>query len=336
LDPQEIEAPPVSLRLFRLPGETKDLQAMALNFSPRDTVGDHGLMVNRTNQDRPFENQTRVFCILSDGRVFRSKLPEMFTILMKRVGMNAVYVPFRVEPDFIGQALTSLRVLNIAGATVSVPYKERVIPYLDALSEGANFIGAINTIVRKGQVLKGYNTNAIGFMDALTRIGFEVSGKSALVFGSGAAAKAVVFVLNWLRARTIFVSARNDEKTKQVVGGIGGEARPLNALEKQSFTVDIVVNATSVSGMDESPELAAIAAKLDLPGCQLVFDLNYGRVGNFWQQMAAARGIRFLDGLLPLACQARRSFALWTGLQVEPGEFLKALKETAAMDTAID
>jgi shikimate dehydrogenase len=336
LDSEEIEAPPMFIHLFKLRGETKDLRTMALNFSLRDTVGDHGMMVNRTNRDGPFENQTKVFCILSDGRVFRSKLPEMFSILMKRVGMNAVYVPFRVEPDHIGQALTSLRVLNIAGATISVPYKELVIPYLDALSEGANFIGAINTIVRKGHVLKGYNTNAIGFMDALTRVGFDVSGKSALVFGSGAAAKAVVFVLNWLRARTIFITARNDEKVKQVIGSIGGESKPLHVLEKQSLAVDIVVNTTSVSGVDESPELAAIAAGLDLPGCQLVFDLNYGRLGNFWQEMAAARGIRFLDGLLPLACQARRSFALWTGLQVEPGEFLKALEETAAMDTAID
>jgi shikimate dehydrogenase len=76
---------------------------------------------------------------------------------------------FKVSPNDVGQALQSLRILNIAGANVTVPYKETVIPHMDILSEGANIIGAINTIVRNGAELKGYNTNAIGFMDALDR-----------------------------------------------------------------------------------------------------------------------------------------------------------------------
>jgi shikimate dehydrogenase len=61
--------------------------------------------------------------------------------------------------------------------------------------------------------------------------------------------------------------------------------------------------------------------------CRLVFDLNYGRRANFWQQMAEQKGIHFMDGLSALAFQARRTFALWTGLQVPPEEFIRALKE---------
>ena len=69
------------------------------------------------------------------------------------------------------------------------------------------------------------------------------------------------------------------------------------------------------------------ALPIYLVGCRLVFDLNYGRRRNFWQEMAAAREIRFLDGFTPLAYQARRTFALWTGLQIPPGEFIEALKK---------
>ncbi len=267
----------------------------------------------------------KVYCILSDERAYRSRSPAMFTTVMQRQGIKGMYVPFKVIPTEIGKALQSLKILNIAGANVTVPYKETVIPFLDILSEGANVIGAINTIVRNGDELKGYNTNAIGFMDALDKAGFNPEGKSALIFGTGGAARAVAFILNWLRTKAIIVTGRDTAKVNQIVDRFGGEGTALDALGK-TVNTDIVINATSVSSPDEAPELAGQVAALDIKGCQLVVDLNYNRPQNFWQDMADAQGIRFIDGLLPLAYQARRTFALWTGLQVPPEEFIKAVQ----------
>lgn len=267
----------------------------------------------------------KVYCILSDERAYRSKSPAMFTTVMQRQGIKGMYVPFKVVPKEIGKALQSLRILNIAGANVTVPYKETVIPYLDILSEGANVIGAINTIVRNGDELKGYNTNAIGFMDALDSAGFNPEGKSALIVGTGGAARAVAFILNWLRTKAIVVSGRNDAKVQQIVKRFGGEGVPLKSLDR-NLNADIVINATSVSSADESPEMAAFAADLNVTGCELVVDLNYNRSENFWQAKAREKNIKFMDGLLPLAYQARRTFALWTGLQVPPEEFINTLK----------
>jgi len=250
----------------------------------------------------------------------------MFSRVMKRVGIRGTYVPFKVRPEHVGQAIQSLRVLSIAGANVTVPYKEAVIPHLDVLSEGANIIGAINTIVRNGDILKGYNTNAIGMMDALAEFGFDAEGKSALVFGTGGAAKAAVFILNWLRTRTIFVAGRDEAKTGEIVDRFGGQTVALDTVTKKPLPVHIVVNATSVSSDEESPDMAARVKGLDVPDCELILDLNYGRAQNFWQDLGRAREIRFVDGLTPLAYQARRTFALWTGLQVPPQEFLNALE----------
>ncbi|MCJ7772903.1 MAG: shikimate dehydrogenase [Desulfobacterales bacterium] len=284
------------------------------------------MILDTTAQRFASDPQIKVFCILSDERAFRSKSPAMFSAVIKRIGMKGVYVPFMVQPNNIGAAMQSLRVLNIAGANITVPYKEVVVPHLDILSEGANIIGSVNTVVRDGEKLKGYNTNAIGFMDALDHIGFEVAGKSALVFGSGGIAKAVVFILNWLRAESIIVTGRNEEKTKQVADRIGGEVRSLHSLTEGSLDVDIIVNATSVSSTEESPELSTLVEKLKVPTCKLMLDFNYGRIQNFWEEMAKARGIRFMDGLRTLAFQARRTFALWTKIQVDPSEFLKAIE----------
>jgi shikimate dehydrogenase len=265
----------------------------------------------------------KVFCIIGDERAFRSKSPPMFSAILKRVGIKGTYVPFKVDPVQIGQAIQSLRILHIAGANVTVPYKEAVIPHLDALSEGARLIGAINTIVRKDDVLKGYNTNAIGFMDALNDAGFNIAGKSVLVFGTGGAAKAVIFILNWLRAGSIIVAGRNEEKTRLLAVRAGGEAKPLHSLIEQPVLANLVVNATSVSSLDESPELATLVGSIKFSACELMMDLNYDRPQNFWQFKAKNNGIPFMNGLPALAYQAKRSFALWTDIQVPPEEFLK-------------
>jgi shikimate dehydrogenase len=233
-------------------------------------------------------------------------------------------VPFKVDPGNIGQAVQSLRILNIAGANVTAPYKEDVIPHLDILSEGANIIGAVNTIVRTGDKLKGYNTNAIGFMDALSDIGFDAEDKSALVFGTGGVAKAVVFILNWLRTKRIFIAGRDETEARKMVGRFGGEVLSFSELAGRTLSIQILVNATSVSSRDESPEFDLLVHSLDLPQCEMVMDLNYDRLQSFWQGMADIRGIAFADGLKTLAYQARRTFALWTGLQVSAEPFIAA------------
>jgi shikimate dehydrogenase len=278
------------------------------------------------NPKSAFEIQRKVYCIIGDERVFNSKSPDIFTCVFQQVGLKGVYVPFMTAAGQIGEAIHSLRVLNIAGANVTVPYKEAAIPHLDVLSEGAKIIGAINTVAWEGKVLKGYNTNAIGFMDALEELGFEVPGKRALVFGSGGVAKAVVFILNWLRAESVTITGRNAATCREMAERLGGAWRPLESVLERPFTADIVINATSVSSEDESADFAAQVARLQLQGCELVMDLNYGRRDNIWEARAQANGTRFVDGLSTLAYQARRTFALWTGVQVDPREFLRALE----------
>ena len=268
----------------------------------------------------------KVFCLIGDERTEYSRSPAMFSAVLKRSGIQGAYVPFAVKPPHIGQALQSLRVLNIAGANVAVPYKETAVPHMDVLSEGANIIGAVNTIVRRGDELKGYNTNAIGFMDTLNEVGFKAEGKSALVFGTGGAARSVTFILNWLRTDTIYVVGRNREQADVLVDRFGGRTLSMKSLAEHTPRVDIAVNTTSVSSPVEAPQLAALVDELRLPTCELVIDLNYGRKENFWQAMAQRQGIRFLDGLMTLAFQARRTFSLWTGMQIPKEEFLKALE----------
>jgi shikimate dehydrogenase len=269
--------------------------------------------------------QSRTFCILSDERVFQVQSPNIFNAAIRHAGIKGAYVPFMVFENQLNQALQSLKVFNITGANITVPYKEKAIAHLDVLSEGANIIRAINTITIKDGVLKGFNTNAVGFMKAMEEAGYNAAGKASLVFGTGGAARAVVFILNWLRADPIFVIGRNIEKSKALVHELGGEAVSIEDIATGSVTAELLVNATSVSSLNESLEMATLVQKLRISKCKWVIDLNYGRHDNFWVGLAHKLGTRFMDGLPMLAHQASRSFSLWTGIQIPPAVFLSGL-----------
>ncbi len=273
-----------------------------------------------------FGFQTPIYCIISDERVHRIRSPRMYNRILQRMGLIGAYVPFMVDPENLGRALESLKVLNISGANISAPYKEKATQFMDILSEGAQIIGSVNTVVCKAGLLKGYNTNAIGFMDALCAMGFEAAGKRALVFGSGGVARAVAFILNWLRAEKVTIAGRNKERIWDLANRFSGQGLLLSELDGRKFSVDIVINATSVSSPDESSELSSQVSRLELSGCQIILDLNYGRRENFWQQRAQELDLTFQDGLSALAFQARRTFSLWTGMEVPPEAFLAALQ----------
>ena len=162
-------------------------------------------------------------------------------------------------------------------------------------------------------------------MDALQKAGFDVAGKSVMVFGTGGAAKAVLFILNWLRAGAITIAGRDFHKTRAVADRVGGEPLSLSALREHTFPAELVVNATSVSSPEEASEMAALVGSLSFPACKLIMDLNYGRPQNFWQTAAERNRIPFMDGLTSLAYQAKRSFALWTGIQVPAEAFFETL-----------
>ncbi len=269
-----------------------------------------------------------VFGIIADHRAGFSRSPVIFDRVMRSVGFNGMYLPFEVRPGRIGEALRALKPLGINGVNVTVPYKETVMPYLDILSEGANIIGAVNTIVWFENRLKGYNTNAIGFMDMLSDKGIDMTGRSAVVIGTGGMARAAAFILNWLKTDRVYVVGRSAEKIGAIVKGrIGGTGVQYSELNGRLPAADLVVNATAVSTAEESASMAERVRRLDPGLCRWVIDLNYGRPYSVWQEYADRSQAKFSDGLPVLARSARRSFFLWTRHPADQALFDAAVNE---------
>ncbi len=269
---------------------------------------------------------TNIFGIIGDP-VAHSLSPEMHNAAFKNLGINAVYLAFRVEKKRLKTAIETIRAMGIKGVNVTIPHKEAVAGYLDRLSDEAKVIGAVNTIVNKDGALTGYNTDAYGFIRALKEdLGFDPAGKTVFVLGAGGAAKAAVFGLALAGARRIFLTDKINAKAL----GLACEAELKTGCECLCFKTgsaairDLVLNSrllvnATPAGMGMKDRPAVNPAFLHKGLC--VFDMVYNRDTRLLK-ISRNKGIRAAGGLSMLLYQGARAFELWTGKKA-PVEIMK-------------
>jgi len=238
-------------------------------------------------------------------------------------GMDARYVVWETPPEGLAQQMQALRSADILGANVTVPHKEAVPPYLDRLGEGAQKIGAVNTVVNRDGLLEGHNTDVTGFLRALRENGgFDPEGKRALLLGAGGAARAAARALVDAGISSLTVANRTVEleMAQRLVADLGGgaalEAIPL---ERAALTPrngwDLIVNCTTL-GMRHGPGEDKLPLPGDLiPSHAMVYDVVYNPEETPLLREAAKAGARTLGGLPMLVYQGAESFHLWTGCE---------------------
>lgn len=257
--------------------------------------------------------------------------PAMQNTAFRALGIDACYLPFAVRPEALGDAVRSVRDLGLRGLNITVPHKERVIPHLDALSEEARLIGAVNTIeVREGGKLVGHNTDGRGFLRSLRDDArFNPRGKRFLFIGSGGAARAVGFSLSlagaaWIRffdldrkkANTLADDIRN--RTGTDAGSIDEEYLPATARE-----ADALINATPM-GLSRTDPLPF--SPRHIRKNHLVCDLVYNPPETRLLKAARSAGARRLPGLGMLLFQGVIAFEIWTGRRAPVEKMRNALK----------
>ena len=203
------------------------------------------------------------------------------------------YTLFEKEPEEIEDFL---KTGDFTGINVTVPYKKTVIPYLDQLTEMAQKMGAVNTIVRRSGKLIGHNTDPFGFLTMLEDSGLQVSGKKVLVLGSGGASNTAVAVLKDLGAQVVIISR-------------SGENNYENLDLHRSAAV--IVNCTPV-GMYPNAGISPI--DLDLfPHLEGVLDMIYNPARTKLLLDGEKRGLVAVNGLLMLVAQAKESAEWFLG-----------------------
>ena len=247
---------------------------------------------------------TKIYGIL--GRpVTHSLSPAMHNAAFRELGLNVVYVAFPVTD--LAQAVAGLRGLDIRGVSVTIPFKEEIIPLIDELDPQAARIGAVNTVVNRDGRLVGYNTDWLGAMTAL-KAKTGLTGKHVLLLGAGGAARAIAFGVLDAGGRVTLTDV-DAPRAAALARDLRVEAIPLDALDQCPAAV--LVNATPV-GME--PKVDDIPVNPDLLGCfRLVMDIVYQPLETRLLREAQARGAATIDGLQMLIHQATAQFELWTG-----------------------
>ena len=206
------------------------------------------------------------------------------------------YALFEKEPEELEDFLKNG---DFSGLNVTIPYKKDVIPFLDELSPVAQKMGAVNTVVRRGDRLIGHNTDYFGFTSMVEKSGLSPAGKKCLVLGSGGASNTVVAVLRELGAEVIIIS-RNGK----------------NNYDNLHIHADaaIIVNATPV-GMYPSTSVSPVDISR-FPKLEGVLDVVYNPARTQLLLDGEERGIVTMNGLWMLVAQAKESAEWFTGSEI--------------------
>jgi len=260
--------------------------------------------------------QTAVYGIIGYP-VSHSKSPQFQTAAFISVGINAVYLPFQVRPEDLKKAVEGIKALSIKGFNVTVPHKEEIIPLLDEISEEVKYIGACNTVINLDGYLKGYNTDAHGFIQGLREILPEIHEKRFLIIGAGGASRAVVYGLIKEGVQDIYLGNRTPERAERIIQDFSTLNRfvdriihplKLDEIEKVLPEVDVIVNTTSVGLKDEDPQLFDYSK---IEKRHVVVDIIYKKTPLL--EVADKKGCLWQDGLPMLLYQGAKAFELWTG-----------------------
>jgi shikimate dehydrogenase len=225
--------------------------------------------------------------------------------------------------------------LDLKGLNVTLPHKEKIIKYLDELSEEASIIGAVNTIVNDHGKLMGYNTDAYGILETLMPFKEKITGTKVTVIGAGGSARAIIYtLLRHFKPEEINIINRTHQRADTLVNDLSLKMRYDSFHTFELFPPDnveilhnsrLIVNATTI-GMFPDVEDTITDIEDSFNEDQIVFDLIYNPTKTNFMKMAEMQGAKVVGGLRMLIFQAAKSFELWTGVEMPVEKISESLQ----------
>ena len=215
-----------------------------------------------------------------------------------------MFVPFLVRElrDFLG----AMKGFGVAGVSVTIPHKEKILRALDDCDPLARRIGAVNTVVvRGGGRLYGYNTDYVGVLRSLERR-LRLAGSRVLLFGAGGAARAAASALAQAGS-IVCICARRPERARALARAVGGQAVARADLKHEFF--DAIVNCTPL-GMYPRGGSPLRSAELN---CRIVMDMVYRPLETELLQIARRKDLAVISGVEMFLAQGIAQYEIWTG-----------------------
>lgn len=259
-----------------------------------------------------------------------SKSPRIHALFSEQTGLALTYRTMLAPHDAFEQAVTEFFCTGGAGANVTTPFKERAYRMADVLTDRASLAGAVNTLKRldDGRLL-GDNTDGVGLLSDLERLGMITPGKRVLLVGAGGAARGAIHPLLSLDCPVTIVN-RTPERARQLADVFqhAGNIRALTFEQLSGVQFDVVINATASGLQGEIPALPDSVVN----GSVACYDMFYQQgLTPFLSWAAQRQAVQLADGFGMLVGQAAHAFALWHGVMPEITPVLAVLREEATL-----
>jgi len=252
--------------------------------------------------------------------------PLLHNTAFEALGVNAEYKLFPLKEDELQGFFAGLKEesSSIFGLNVTIPYKGKVIEYMDALSPYAQKAMAVNTIViASNRMLRGFNTDGAGFLSHLTELGIPTAGKRIVLLGAGGTARSILSVLCLIpeRPHSILVYNHHPEKTSELIRDLGqrmdvGIVRPVASVGDLNLEgTDLLINTTPLGLRNDDP--CPVAEGL-LHSNLWVYDVIYNPSETLLLKRAKAKGAKTTNGLGMLFYQGVLSFQHWVDRELDP------------------
>lgn len=258
---------------------------------------------------------TDVYCLIGHP-VSKSLSPVIHNSFFELIDKNCLYLVFDVEEENLKTIIDGIKVLNIKGFNVTLPYKINIIDYLDEISDEAKLIGAVNTVKNERGKLIGYNTDGMGFIRSLHMMDLDIKNKNMLILGAGGAANAIATTLALNGAKKIYINNRSIESAKRLAEKIKYqfpntlvEYGGVDLIGVKKEKIYMIINCTS-AGM--YPNVDDIPIILDgFSDDLIVYDLIYKPRNTKLLKVAQDKGYRTINGLYMLINQGLYSQKIW-------------------------
>jgi len=262
--------------------------------------------------------------------------PFIQNFALEQMNLDYIYLAFDVPSENLKGAVNAVLALGLKGLNITLPHKEKIIKFLDELSEEASIIGAVNTIVNDHGKLVGYNTDAYGIYESLLPFKDKITGSKVTVVGAGGSSRAVIYtLLRHFKPDEINIINRTQQRADSLVNDLGLKMRydafhtfelfPPDNVEVLSNS-NLIVNATTI-GMIPDVEDSITDIDESFNEKQIVFDLVYNPTKTNFLQTAERQGAKIVGGLKMLIAQAAKSFELWTGVEMPVKEISEKLSK---------